>query len=310
MAKLIKAYKENFTIVDNEIFKDQRLSYKELGLLCQMLSLPNNWNFSVAGLAVIHKDGTDSIKAGIKKLEEYGYLTRKQARDDRGVFSGHNYLIYQNPKENPDYESSGDSMTEKEPLVENPLTDNPPADNPSTGNPSSANPPTGKPTAGKQAQYSTKESSTQESSTNQSITELLSMYESDSEADTNKYSEEEIMGWDDDEFYRHLTKSENDAFLRLFEASIRGEIRSSKSSLIEYFKKMKARGWRDYSNRRIKNIEGYVRSNFDLYTENQKYRRNRREDIIPVYDTSKNPSFNEEEFNRRMEERKKEDDEE
>jgi hypothetical protein len=78
MAKLIKAYKDNFTIVDNEIFKDQRLSYKELGLLCQMLSLPNNWSFSVAGLAVIHKDGTDSIKAGVKKLEEYGYLTRKQ----------------------------------------------------------------------------------------------------------------------------------------------------------------------------------------------------------------------------------------
>ena len=267
MAKLIKAYKDNFTIVDNEIFKDQRLSYKELGLLCQMLSLPNNWCFSVAGLAVIHKDGTDSIKAGVKKLEEYGYLTRKQARDEKGVFSGHDYLIYQNPEQNPDYQSTD------EPLVENPLTDNPLAENPSTDKPSSAKPPTGNPSAEKPTLYSTKELSTQESSTIQSIKDLLNTYESDSGADTDKYSEEEIMTWDDDEFYRHLNKKEYEAFIRLFEASIRGEIRSSKESLIEYFKKMKAKDWKDSSNRKIRNIDGYVRMNFDLYTENQRYKR-------------------------------------
>ncbi len=306
MAKLIKAYRENFTIVDNEIFKDQRLSYKELGLLCQMLSLPNNWNFSVSGLAVIHRDGTDSIKAGIKKLEEYGYLTRKQARDDKGVFSGHNYLIYQNPKENPDYESSGDGTPEEEPLVENPPTDNPLTENPSTEKPSSVNPPMGKPSAGKQAQYSTKELSTQESSTKESITEVIKhIKDSESAMDQNTYSGEEIMSWDYEEFYNHLNKAEYEAFLRLYEASIRGEIRTCKDSLIEYFKKMMIRGWKDASNRRIRNIEGYVRKNFDLYVENLKYRNNQRDDIIPEYDSSKNPSFDEEEFNRIMEERKK-----
>ena len=293
MAKLIKAYKDNFTIVDNEIFKDQRLSYKELGLLCQMLSLPNNWNFSVAGLAVIHKDGIDSIKAGVKKLEEYGYLTRKRSRDEAGLYTGNDYFIYQNPADNPDFDPSVENPLVDNPSVEKPLVDNPPTDNPSVEKP---------------MQYSTKELSTQDSSTIQSITELLNMYESDSEADADKYSEEEIMGWDDEEFYRHLTKSESDAFIRLFEASVRGEIHSSKSSLIDYFKKMKARGWKDYSGRPIKTIEGYVRSNFDLFTENQKYRRNRREDIIPVYDDSNNPPFDEEEYNRVMEERNKKED--
>lgn len=310
MAKLIKGSKKNYTVIDNTVFKDTRLSLKDKGLFCQMISLPDNWNFSIKGITALCDDGKDSIRAGMENLEKYGYLTRKQARDKGGSFSGYDYYIYHNPADNPDYDPSVENPQMDEKDNESPLSENPTTGNPTSANPTTVKPTSVKPSSDNPTQYSTKESSTQESSTIQSITELLSMYESDSEADTNKYSEEEIMGWDDDEFYRHLTKSENDAFLRLFEASIRGEIRSSKSSLIEYFKKMKARGWRDYSNRRIKNIEGYVRSNFDLYTENQKYRRNRKEDIIPVYDTSKNPSFDEEEFNRRMEERKKEDDEE
>lgn len=293
MAKLIKAYKDSFTIVDNEIFKDQRLSYKELGLLCQMLSLPNNWNFSVAGLAVIHKDGTDSIKAGVKKLEEYGYLTRKRSRDESGLYTGNDYLIYQNPSDNPGFH----------PLVENPPVENPPVDKPSVENPSEDNPPAENP-----MQYSTKEFSTQESSTIQSIKDLLSMYESDSESSTDNHSEEEIMSWNDEDFYSHLNRKEYEAFVRLLEASIKGEIRSSKESLIEYFKKMKAKGWKDSYGKPIKTIEGYVRMNFDLHAENQKHKRNRRKDVIPVYDDSKNPPFDEEKYSRIMRERNSKED--
>ena len=278
MAKLIKGNKKNFTVIDNTIFKDTRLSLKDKGLFCQMISLPDNWNFSIKGITALCDDGKDSIRAGMENLEKYGYLTRKQARDEGGSFSGYDYYIYQNPEENPDFNPS-----EEDPLMENPLTDesgsksplseNPTTVNPTTGNPTSDKPTTAKPTSGNPTQYSTKELSTQESSTIQSIKDLINTYESDSGADTDKYSEEEIMAWDDDEFYRHLNKKEYEAFIRLFEASIRGEIRSSKESLIEYFKKMKARGWKDSSNRRIRNIEGYVRMNFDLYTENQRYKR-------------------------------------
>ena len=147
MAKLIKAYKDNYTIVDNDIFKDKRLSYKDLGLLCQLLSLPDNWNFNIAGIASLHTDGEDSIKSGLKKLEEYGYLTRKQARNESGTFSGYDYLIYQNPLDNDDFKQSLENqITDNSPLGENPLAVNPLAVNPSAVKPS-----TDKPTADNQS---------------------------------------------------------------------------------------------------------------------------------------------------------------
>ena len=248
MAKLIKAYKDNFTIVDNDIFKDQRLSYKELGLLCQMLSLPNNWNCTVAGLAAIHKDGIDSIKSGIKKLEQLGYLTRKRSRDDAGLYTGNDYLIYQNPKDNPDF---------------NPSVENPPVDNPSVENPLMENPAEEKPLADNQEQYSTKELKNNLSNT----------YESDSGTDGHVYSEEEIMGWDVEEFYANLNDREYEAFVNMYKASMKGEIHSSRESLMEYFKKMKVKGWKDSSGKPIRNIEGYIRSNFTLYSENERKKR-------------------------------------
>ncbi len=289
MAKLIKGNKKQFTIIDNNIFKDRRLHLKDTGLLCLMLSLPDNWSFSIKGLSSLCPDGKDSIRAGIENLERYGYLTRKQARDDGGSFSGYNYYIYSDPSENEDYhpeaeEAESGDLNGGPPLSENPTTVNPTSDNPT--------------------QYITNESSTQESSTRQSITEVIkNIKDSESAMDQKTYSGEEIMSWDYEEFYNHLNKEENEAFLKLYEASIKGEIRTCKDSLIEYFKKMMIRGWKDASGRKIRNIEGYVRRNFELYVENLKYRKNSREDIIPTYDTSKNPPFNEEEYNRIMEER-------
>jgi len=304
MAKLIKGNKKQFTIIDNNIFKDRRLHLKDTGLLCLMLSLPDNWSFSIKGLSSLCPDGKDSVRAGIENLERYGYLTRKQARDDGGSFSGYNYYIYSDPSENEDYhpeteETESENLNGGSPLSENPTTVNPTTGNPTTAEPASAEPSSDNPT-----QYITNKSSTQESSTKQSITEIIkNIKDSESAMDQKTYSGEEIMSWDYEEFYNHLNKEENEAFLRLYEASIKGEIRTCKDSLIEYFKKMMIRGWKDASGRKIRNIEGYVRRNFELYVENLKYRKNSREDIIPTYDTSKNPSFNEEEYNRIMEER-------
>ncbi len=114
MPKLIKAYKSDFTIIDNQIFKDKRLSCKDIGLLCLMYSLSNDWDFSIAGLSVICKDGTAIIRSGIENLEKYGYLTRKQVREDNGTFDGYDYYLYMDPKDNPDFPSK-----EVLPLLEN-----------------------------------------------------------------------------------------------------------------------------------------------------------------------------------------------
>ena len=286
MAKLIKAYRDNFTIVDNDIFKDKRLSMKELGLLCQLLSLPNDWNFSVAGLSSLHRDGEDSIKAGIKRLEEYGYLTRKRSRDESGLYAGNDYLIYQNPLDNPDFKAS-----EENTQID---VDNPSGENPLVDNPLEEKPLAEKPLAEKQEQYSTKE--LKEEKINISVTETPDRL----------FSMEEMKKWTDEEFYAHLSDEQYDAFEKLLKKSISREIHATKGSLFIFFKKMMAGGWKDASGKSIKNIVGYVMTIFNAVTEeNKAVNKSHREDIIPVYDTSKNPPFDEEEYDRIMKERNK-----
>lgn len=142
MSKLIKKYDKDFTICSNSIFKDKNLSYKELGLLVQLLSLPDNWEFNVKGLAKIHKDGEDSVKTGLNQLEKYGYLTREQKRDDKGKMSSSDYFIYQNPNDNIEYlnkkalpQEDDPFMSGNSPVGENPTADKPLADNPTVVKP-------------------------------------------------------------------------------------------------------------------------------------------------------------------------------
>ncbi len=108
MGKLIKKYKDNYTHLPNSIFKDRRLSYKELGLLNQMLSLPDYWEFSCRGLASLHSDGKSTIHRTINKLIEYGYVWRDtkdkmMSRTSEGKFDKADYYIYDDPSENPHY---------------------------------------------------------------------------------------------------------------------------------------------------------------------------------------------------------------
>jgi predicted transcriptional regulator len=93
MAKLINKTQNNFTIINNTITRDKRLGIKERGLLLTLLSLPDNWNFSVAGICSILPDGKATINATIKTLEEYGYLSRVQLKNKNGQFCGYDWLI-------------------------------------------------------------------------------------------------------------------------------------------------------------------------------------------------------------------------
>lgn len=65
---------ENYTTIDNNIFKNKNLSYKAKGLLCTMLSLNDNWEFSIKGLSKLSTDETRSTEAGLKELKNNGYL--------------------------------------------------------------------------------------------------------------------------------------------------------------------------------------------------------------------------------------------
>lgn len=91
----------NFTVMSNTHFKDKRLSLKAKGLLSQMLSLPEEWDYTVNGLVAINKESKTAIQSTLKELEECGYLVRTRLRDDSGHFS-YQYDIYEEPQpENP-----------------------------------------------------------------------------------------------------------------------------------------------------------------------------------------------------------------
>ena len=68
----------DYTVMSNYHLRDMSLSLKAKGLLSLMLSLPENWDYTMKGLAYICKDGIDSISGGIRELEAHGYRKRKR----------------------------------------------------------------------------------------------------------------------------------------------------------------------------------------------------------------------------------------
>lgn len=92
-------HKSDFSIIPNDIFRDQNLSLRDIGLLCLMLSKPDNWEFSIKGLAAITgKDGRDAVAASSKNLEKSGYLSRSRERGENGKVSGWVWTISDAPK--------------------------------------------------------------------------------------------------------------------------------------------------------------------------------------------------------------------
>ena len=111
----------NFTAVNNEFIRDEKLSWKAKGIIIYLLSLPDDWKIYLSELANHAKDGRDSTYNGIKELIENGYCRRTEVRDSNGTFAGYNYEISDTKDFQPQKEIS---QTEK-PQTENPFTDNP-----------------------------------------------------------------------------------------------------------------------------------------------------------------------------------------
>lgn len=107
----------NYTVMSNTHLKDRRLSYKAKGLLSVILSLPPEWDYTITGLSIIAVDGVDSVKTALKELEKYGYVTRRQLRDERGRMAQNEYLVYDNPTDNPGFvpEETAEAAEETKP---------------------------------------------------------------------------------------------------------------------------------------------------------------------------------------------------
>lgn len=146
----------NYVVVSQAIMHDRSLKLFDRGLLVTLISLPNNWHFTVDGLANILSDGRDAIKAGLKRLEAKGYLTIEQLREN-GHFSGNCLRINVNPDqllpkepeirdEKPRGPEPDKTIAEEEPLPDMPSTESPLAEIPLAVNPSPVKPSAGIPT--------------------------------------------------------------------------------------------------------------------------------------------------------------------
>ena len=119
-----------YTVMSNHHLRNKELSLKAKGLLSQMLSLPEDWDYTLAGLSYINREKIDAIRTAIWELEKAGYITRRQGRDEKGKMTAIEYTIYEQPQppqlENPILENP----TAGKPILENPTTDNPTLENP------------------------------------------------------------------------------------------------------------------------------------------------------------------------------------
>ena len=141
----------DYTVMSNHHLRDKSLSLKAKGLLSLMLSLPEEWDYTTKGLARICKDGVDSICAGVRELEEHGYVIRQRVRNPNGQLGAIEYTILEQPR----------PPEPGKPERENPVLDNPEQVSPVLEEPEQGNP----------AQLSTNRSSKEKSKKDLSSTE-------------------------------------------------------------------------------------------------------------------------------------------
>lgn len=89
---------KDYTVINNYLCKDRRLSLKGKGLLTVMLSLPEDWDYTIRGLSAILLEGERAISSTLKELEALGYLERNVLRNKRGIITDTEYIIYEQPK--------------------------------------------------------------------------------------------------------------------------------------------------------------------------------------------------------------------
>lgn len=118
-----------YTVMSNHHLRNKDLSLKAKGLLSQMLSLPEDWDFTLAGLSYINREKIDAIREAIRELEKAGYVVRTRERDDKGRLRGADYVIYEQPQQ----------PVSDLPVLDNPMLENPTLEKPMLENPTQLN---------------------------------------------------------------------------------------------------------------------------------------------------------------------------
>ena len=122
---------KGYTVMSNHHLRNHALSLKAKGLLSQMLSLPDDWDYTLQGLAQINKESIDAIREAVRELERAGYIKRNRERDERGCLRGTVYTIYEQPHTEPTPEEPAQALPASEnPTLEKPMLDKPTLENP------------------------------------------------------------------------------------------------------------------------------------------------------------------------------------
>ena len=86
-----------YTVLNNYLLRDKSIGIKAKGLLTVMLSLPEDWDYTIAGLCVILGEGKQVIRSAVQELEKAGYITRQQLTGEGGKFGKNQYIIREVP---------------------------------------------------------------------------------------------------------------------------------------------------------------------------------------------------------------------
>ncbi|WIV13781.1 DUF6017 domain-containing protein [Proteiniborus sp. MB09-C3] len=125
---------KGYTVMSNHHLRNKDLTLKAKGLLSQMLSLPEDWDYTLAGLSHINREKIDAIREAVRELERAGYIMRSRERDEKGRLRGADYVIYEQPQP-----PISDLPTLENPILDNPTLEKPTQDNPTLENPTQLN---------------------------------------------------------------------------------------------------------------------------------------------------------------------------
>jgi len=115
-------HQKNYTVINNFICTDNRLSWKAKGIWLYAFYRPDDWIFHMSDLMNQSTDGRESVRSGLKELEEYGYLHREQCKDINGKYDHAEWSFYETPQELKKLvPQTGNTFTEKSTTENHPL---------------------------------------------------------------------------------------------------------------------------------------------------------------------------------------------
>ena len=203
-----------YTVMSNHHLRNKELTLKAKGLLSQMLSLPEDWDYTLAGLSHINREKIDAIREAVKELEKAGYIVRSRERDEKGRLRGADYVIYEQPQPK---EPEAATSSEQPPTSDLPTLENPTLDNPTLEKPTQEKPTLEKPTLENPTQLNKDISSKEQSITDLSSTHSIPFhslnplpYEQDEAATSPERKRTEAKTNSAIEIYREIIKDNID----------------------------------------------------------------------------------------------------